>query len=332
MYKLSSGTLSTITTGVSCFGLAVDSNFNIYQATNSNYVTKWIYSGGSYAQNTTIIPAPGLLRRSVGIALNPSGTLLYAADYTDANQNLGYGVIGPSPATTNLIKFAASGQGFGSVPVGSAAGNTITLTFQADTAGTVGSVAVLTQGSAGLDFGNAGTGTCTAGSTLSSTCTVNVTFTPTQVGLRTGAVVLKNSSGTPFATAFVYGTGTGPLVNYPSAVAKTLDTGVTGAEGLVGDPAGNLYIVGNNTLYKETYNAGTGTYTRSTLATSAAGTNFSSVQGLAIDGAGNLYLGDGGNNRIVKEVLSGGTYTPTVICNSGCGANEVAVDAAGNVY
>jgi hypothetical protein len=334
VYKLSSGTLSTITTGVSCFALAVDSNFNIYQATNSNYVTKWIYSGGTYPQHTTIITQPGLLFRSVGIALNPNGTTLYAADYTDGGQSLGNGVTAPSTASTNLISFASSGQGFGSVAVGSAASTTLTATFSFDTAGTLGSIAVLTQGVAGLDFTNALTGTCTANHAYSAgnTCTVNVTFTPTRAGLRSGAVELLNGSGTPLATASVFGMGTGPQVNFTSVAQKTVDSGVAGAEGLVSDAAGNLYIAAATALYKETCSGSPCTYARSTIATSVNGTNFSALQGLAIDGAGNLYLGDGANGRIIKETLSGGTFTPTVICSSGCGSNQVAVDLAGNVY
>ena len=318
-----------------CFGVTVSASGVVYMGSNGPYVYKLTPNGSGGYISSTVYPPPGLLHRAVGLALDPTGTILYAADYTDNNQNLGNGLTGPSTASSNFVQFAASGEGFGSVAVGSTGSTTLSLTFSIDTTGTLGSIAVLTQGISGLDFANAGTGTCLANHNYTAapvTCTVNVTFTPTKAGLRQGAVELLNSSGTPMATAIVFGTGTAPQVNFTSVGQTTLDSGAAYAEGIVGDAAGNLYIAAINALYKETYNSGTGTYTRSTLATSVNGTNFSSLQGLAIDGAGNLYLGDGGNGRIIKETLNGGTYTPTVICSSGCGSNQVAVDLAGNVY
>ncbi len=80
---------------------------------------------------------------------------------------------------------------FGAVNIGSAS-PAIAVPFTFGTAVTLGSVSVLMQGATGLDFANAGMGTCTAGTSYNagSGCTVNVIFTPTLAGTRYGAVVL----------------------------------------------------------------------------------------------------------------------------------------------
>jgi hypothetical protein len=90
------------------------------------------------------------------------------------------------------------------------------VTLTVNTAGTLGAISVLTQGATALDFGNAGSGNCVAGTSYSagSSCQVNVTFTPTLAGSRYGAVVLIDSSGNLLGTTYLQGTGTGPQVNF----------------------------------------------------------------------------------------------------------------------
>ena len=109
---------------------------------------------------------------------------------------------------------APDGQ-FGSVNVGTKSpAATIPVTFVM--AGTLGSTAVLSQGAPGLDFADAGTGTCTANTAYvaGQTCTVNVTFTPKFAGTRYGAVQLKDISGNVIATRYLQGTGVGPQMNF----------------------------------------------------------------------------------------------------------------------
>jgi len=85
------------------------------------------------------------------------------------------------------------------------------MTFTLNTAETVGSIAVLTQGAPGLDFANAGTGTCTVGQNYSAgaTCTVNIAFAPRFAGTRYGAAVLYDNTGSVIETGYVTGNGSG---------------------------------------------------------------------------------------------------------------------------
>ncbi len=110
-----------------------------------------------------------------------------------------------------IASLAADAQtNFGSVAVGSSAASSVTVTIPS--AVTLGSISVLTQGTAGLDFTNSGTGTCSSGTSYAAgqTCTVEVAFKPQYPGGRYGVVLLKDGSGNLIATSYLYGIGLGP--------------------------------------------------------------------------------------------------------------------------
>jgi NHL repeat len=147
-----------------------------------------------------------------------------------------------------IVSATAGAQtNFGSVNVGDNATSAVTLTIPS--AVTLGSISVVTQGAPGLDFTNAGTGTCDAGAsyTASQTCTVEVAFKPTYAGARYGATLLKDGSGDVIATGFVAGVGVGPQIAYGLKTPIVINPIVDGENlgrpsGVAVDGAGNLYI------------------------------------------------------------------------------------------
>ena len=102
-----------------------------------------------------------------------------------------------------IVDFGAVGVGSASTP------RTVTLTFKS--AATLSRVAVVSQGIAGADFSNTGTGSCKAGSQYRTgdSCTVNVSFIPKSSGMRYGAVVLEGNAGHVLATGLLQGNGSG---------------------------------------------------------------------------------------------------------------------------
>jgi hypothetical protein len=243
-----------------------------------------------------------------------------------------------SPGPTNPPEgYVTSGVNFASEDIGTqSAPQTLTFTF--NTAATLGSLSVLTQGAAGLDFANAGNGTCAAntGYSASQTCTVNVIFTPRFAGTRYGAVVLNDTNGKVIATGYLRGTGVGPQINFlpstESTVASQSTGGLANPSGVAVDGSGNVYIAdtGNNRVLKETWSAGS--YIQSTIPTSS----LSSPGGVAVDSAGNIFIADTDNQRVLKETQTTGGYTESVIASfpldSGNLISSVAVDGSGNVY
>jgi hypothetical protein len=300
---------------------------------------------------------------------------------------LGVALCGQVAHAQTAVFSGTQGLNFGTTAVASTSpAQALTFTFTNATAATIGAPLPLTQGacssanaachnatSNALDFAVASGGSCDTttayGTSAATSCTVNVTFTPTAPGQRNGAVELTNSSGAVIATAYVYGTGTGPMVGFPPATIKTVagngangfggDGGpatsaqISSPENVALDGAGSIYIAdaANHRVRKVTPQgtmttvAGNGTIGFGGDGGPATSAQLSSPVGVAIDSAGNLYIVDADSNT-VRKVIPSGTIT-TVAGNDTAGYSGdngpatsaqlsfpegVAVDTAGNLY
>jgi hypothetical protein len=341
-------------------GVAVDGSGNVYVAdTGNNAIEKALAAiNGSYSVINRLYTFTGTLGPA-GVALDGSGNVYvsdigsntvyeilaarssiyapYTAITLGSNFNYPYGVavdgsgnvyVGDT-MNNRVVKIAPLAGNFGPENIGTTS-PAIPMTFTFDTAGTLGSMAVLTQGVTGLDFANAGTGSCKANTayTAGQTCIINVTFTPRYAGSRYGAAVLYNSTGSVIATGYVQGSGVGPQVNFlPGAQSVLPAISLNAPYGVAVDGGGNVYILdtNNSRVVKETLSADN--YTQSTVATGIA-VGF----GVAVDGAGNVYIADTGNNRVLKETLSASGYTQSTLASGVGYPMGVAVDGSGNVY
>jgi MBG domain/Bacterial Ig-like domain (group 3)/Putative Ig domain len=243
-----------------------------------------------------------------------------------------------NPAPVNL----------GSEPVGSSTIQNVTFTFTG--AGSIGTPLVVTQGASGLDFTDAGTGTCdTNGTTyaysIAGTCTVAVTFAPLHPGPRYGAVLLKDTSGNVLATGYLMGTGTGAQILFPPGTQTMLtpDLYTYWPEGLAVDSQFNLFFVDGNS------NSYTGAVVELPWLGSSYGTALSPTSlylpgasnlasgAMAEDGAGNLYVGltnyVTSTGSIIKFPWNGSGYGAAISLGSGLiFPAGITVDGAGNLF
>jgi DNA-binding beta-propeller fold protein YncE len=220
--------------------------------------------------------------------------------------------------------------GFGHVPLSSGTPAGIPLPFAVGLDTTLTSVSIYTAGTQNLDFTIANDSTCAPGIT-STPCIVDVTFSPTAAGLRTGALVLTYESGS--LTVPLFGIADAPVSALSPGVATVLNIGSAALSSpfqSAVDAAGNIYIAnyGNNTIVKIPSAGGSGT----TVSTGSY--TLSRPTGVALDAAGNLFIADYGNSRIIKVPANGAPslFQLTGLSQSIALPTALAFDAAGNLF
>ena len=112
----------------------------------------------------------------------------------------GFGISGIASLSTNTLTFATQQVATTSVP------QTVTLTNTGTTPLFISNIAA-----AGSDF--AQSNTCPASLAGGANCAIQVTFTPTVSGSRSGTVTISDSDPTGTQVVTLSGTGTGPVVS-----------------------------------------------------------------------------------------------------------------------
>ena len=302
-------------------------------------------SGGSgsyaYAVTTGSLPAWMSLNASTGLL---SGTPTVAGPisiFTITATDTISSVSASQAYTTTVyaVASAAPAQTAGPSNIGSPA-STTTLTFTFNVPATVASINVVTQGAANQDFTNADPGTCTGSHSATSTCAVDVIFTPTAAGARYGAVLLEDATGSVLGIGYVSGIGTGPQIDFgagtatSTAFAPTANALALGKPtGIAMDGAGDLFIadIENNRIVEMPAGGGAAL----AIAPIVDGTPLHKPGGLVVDGAGNLFIADVYNWRVMKVPAGGGAATAIAPTVDGTPLNnpvDIALDGAGNLF
>ena len=190
----------------------------------------------------------------------------------------------------------------------------------------VSSVRVVTEGVPNLDFTLAANGNSCTGYLPPGQCSVPITFNPTAVGLRMGAIQFLNSTGNVLRTTYISGIGQSPAVAYNSPAPTSIGlNGVQAAAGMVLDAHQNFYVADQSGQQIVSYAPGAGTVTPVASGLGVA------PSALALDGAGNLFFTAVGGG--VYEIPAGGSSAALLPLNlGGASAQGVAVDGAGNLF
>ena len=238
---------------------------------------------------------------------------------------------------------SAPGQGlspstainFSSVNVGATGIYTQDFTGSPGSSGVaIQSVTAVTYGSPKEDF-SVLSSTCTNITvTYPDTCEVKLAFTPTQIGLRLGALLVTDTAGVTVNTIYLSGVGVGPQLVFSPATAVT----VSGSPALtpnaftsgaaVQDGVGDIFFtdVSDNRILEE---SSTGAFS---VVTSGAPLNLSASSGLVMDGAGNLFVSSGTS---VYEILYGSSTPTALTLPDGITLTQpagLAIDNSGDLY
>jgi large repetitive protein len=344
------------------YSVAVDGSGNVYVADFYNNAIKEVPAG--CASSSCVTTLGGGFNRPQGVALDSSGNIYVTDTYNNLLKEMPAGCVSSGCVTTLaggfsepsgvvadissnvyvsdfshrlVVEVMARGANFFTVPVGQNTTETLTFTFTAG--GTIGAPLVLMQGAPNLDFTDLGTGSCTTNGTSYSynpgdTCTVDVQFAPQYPGTRHGAANLVDSLGGVIASAYLYGTGTGPQVIYPSnhydPVISALGSGGFGQPwGVALDGIGNVYVADRGGDEVKVMSSGCANST----CVATLGGGFNTPVGIAVDGGGNIYVADEGSSA-VKKMPAGCTSSGCVTTLGGGFSRPtgVAADNIGNVY
>jgi sugar lactone lactonase YvrE len=233
---------------------------------------------------------------------------------------------------------ASAQTNFGEVNLGASAASAAALTIPAPA--TPASIAVVTQGASGLDFTNAGGGSCAVGTSYGTgqSCTVQVEFKPLYSGVRYGAALLLDASGNVIASAPLEGNGVGPQLAFGggSVIAfAPMASGIAFSNPF--DPAvdgnGNLFITDQNNSRVVELPAGGGAPIA--IDPVVGGKGLVHPGGVALDGAGNLYISDLDRNFVVEIAANGGAVTVINPMVNGIGLHYpcgMVIDGAGDLY
>jgi hypothetical protein len=266
------------------------------------------------------------------VAVNSSGTATFATSslsvgtYSFSAVYSGTSVL--TSSTSSPVAVTVTESSSVTLPLQSTA--SITTSFDISAGTTIGSIAVVTNGIPNLDFTDAGTGTCAAGTYSSaSTCTVGVAVSPKYPGLRYGAVELFDGNGNILGTHYVSAMGVAPQIVFAPGVQSSLGGGLSAPHGVAVDAGGNIFVADQaNNLVKKIPNGCTDASCMITM-----GGGFSSPYGIALDGAGNILVSDLGSN-LIKKIPSSCTTSACVSTIGGTIPSPagIAVDANGNAF
>jgi len=320
IYKIAAGssgygTPTVFATGFSknVVGLSLDPQGNMYVADNGNtaiYEIPIVTTAGVSALNPAdvyeVVSAP-----TVGAVAVDASHNIYISNYNGYIEEKIGAAIAPQTALGKNVTFPVNFV-FNTAEVPTA------ITLYSGTAPST----VFTQGSAGC-----ATGAHAAG----STCSVNVTFTPTAVGLQTGELVLSTATATLSTTA-ISGVGLGAAATIDPGVVTPLSTSLKTPAGVAVDAVGDVFVTDttSNTLTEYAVGShGTGT----TVSTGAI--TLKAPNAVAVDGQGDIFIADTGNNRVVEiPVVNGVLANAATFALSPTlkGPQGVAVDGEGDLY
>jgi hypothetical protein len=316
VYEIAAGTTGAVVVGTgltSPGGVSADSFGNIYVTdTGNNRIVEFPALAGvpQISKQFTL----SYTYSGNGVGIDPYGRLYYSG----YNNTLG---------DANLNILSLYNASFGSSAVGTAAtAVTLSVVFNSTVAAT-GVTLSKTSASGFTLAATQPTGVCAAGPyTSGSNCSVTINYTPTAVGLQSGALLVSTATGNA-VVGYVSGIGLGAAQTTDPGTVNAIGSGWKAPAGIAVDSVGNVYVSDATANTVSQFAPGSSTAV-------SVGTGLKGPTGVAVDGAGNVYIGDSGNARVVEVPLQNGVLanaSQAVVYTGTSGATGLAVDSTGSL-
>lgn len=257
----------------------------------------------------------------------------YLSAAVDNRGNILYAIPGSSGSVVMASLWAGK---FPSAQVGSTGSTAAQFTILFNQTTTLSSLTAI-QGSRPATEFAVSPGTCTTGIAfaVNSTCTFTATFTPSGLGIRSGAVVIADTGGTT-TTSYLSGVGTGTGLTVDPGTPIQIGGTFKQAAGVAVDGMGNVYVADStaNTVMEFILGGGSGI---------SIGTGLSVPTGVAVDGAGDVLIvnqgvgntSSAGTGFIVEVPMVDGALKSSAQTTLVSGLNMptgVVLDGGGNIY
>ncbi|MGD0832289.1 MAG: Ig-like domain repeat protein [Terracidiphilus sp.] len=260
-----------------------------------------------------------------GVAVDSLGNIYYS----------GYNANIPPPGgstngATTIGEMNLWNANLGAWATGTTSTPSLTLNFVFNAAETPANISVAPAGGSPFAISTTGTGACVGGTAEAqgAACSVQATYTPSAVGVQSGAVVLADSTGKAIATAYIFGTGNGAVQSVDPGTVASIGSNWQSPEGIAIDSAQNVYVADSTASAVYEYSLG-GTL----LAT--IGSGLKAPSSVAVDAAGNVYIADAGNGRVVEVPVVNGSLSNAgqiVVYSGTSGPAGLSIDAGGDLY
>ena len=270
---------------------------------------------------------------TVGVVMvpNPSGTpntaaatLLTSVPATgQVSVDSTRGIMYVPTTNAGLTKVVFNAAGLGSTATGAPAATSESVLFSFSGAVTPGSFVIQEAGAATPDFTIASGGTCAAGTAYAaqSSCTENVTLSPTAAGDVSAKLLMLGSTGNILASITLQGAGMGSALQITPQVASVpapvIGAGLKTSSQVAVDAGDNTYVADSGLGAVEMYPKGYG----AVAAVTTVGTGLTAPTGVAADGAGDVFIADSGNVYEVPVGPAGLNAAGQITLRGGLGTN-----------
>jgi hypothetical protein len=235
------------------------------------------------------------LNDASGVAVDSSGDLFIADTYSDRIREV---------TSTSAVMITTSSLNFGNQAVGTpSAAQTVTLTNSGGAALTVTSVT--TNGTNNSDFTQSDN--CVSSSPIApgGTCTISVTFTPSEVGPETATLEVTDNAPSSPQTVSLTGTGTGPVI-----ASLNPSTATAGGAAFTLTVNGTGFVSGAQVQWNGTPLASSTFVNPTELTAQVAASLIATAGTAAVTVVENGVTSNSVSFTITTPVLSGATLTP----------------------